>query len=270
MKVTVAPPTQNYIEYRDLNGELNAVPGLKRLGNITLEFNWNSDTVDYIRNSWFNGRPVRISHNDIDYRGYVTGIKLTDSIDGLRTVTATIQPTGAPQSNAVTARHLQQAADRVLQQAKNRVPLDTGALRRSFHPSSSIGFLVASGWLSFDPHPHCRSIVSVDWAAGADALANQLAIRRENTKVKIINKFYVASPNVTTPAEQKQLNTPENVALAVTSHHAGRWTRPTLNAALEHAKSMLENDPNLEHVAIVKIVKLVRRKAQPLIVEDVK
>jgi len=43
-----------------------------------------------------------------------------------------------------------------------------------------------------------------------------------------------------------------------------------LKDAIDHAQAQLDNDPNLEQVAVVRIVKLVRRKRLPHTVEDVR
>jgi hypothetical protein len=78
--------------------------------------------------------------------------------------------------------------------------------------------------------------------------------------VKIRNRFYVAAPAVTTHTEQDQANT----------ERSARWTHPTLKAALAHAETILEENPNKDHVAVVQIVRVVRRKKAPVVVEVVR
>ena len=94
--------------------------------------------------------------------------------------------------------------------------------------------------------------------------------KEENVLKKVNNAYYVASPSVTTAREQDQKNDGKNGRLAVHSSDGGKWTRPTLNAAIEHANEMLDKDPSLEHVAITKIVRIVRRRKLPNVVEVVK
>lgn len=87
---------------------------------------------------------------------------------------------------------------------------------------------------------------------------------------KVLNKFYVASPTVTTQEEQGQLNDPKTVRLAGPhSVHGGKWTRKDVAGAIEHARIILADNPAQDHVAIVKIVKIVRRKEAPITVENV-
>lgn len=90
--------------------------------------------------------------------------------------------------------------------------------------------------------------------------------------MKIRNKFYVAAPSVTTPREQDQDNIdPAQQSIRPSDASMGKqWTRKDLKAAVEHATALLEADPKLEHVAISRIVTLVRRKKAPVVVEQVK
>lgn len=88
---------------------------------------------------------------------------------------------------------------------------------------------------------------------------------------KVRNRFYVAAPSVTTASEQDQDNIPKNVALAVSSgDRSGKWTRKTVADAIAHAEKILEVNPTQDHVAISQIVKIVRRKRAPIVVENVR
>jgi len=129
----------------------------------------------------------------------------------------------------------------VQQVAKLRVPADTGALRRSFE-------------FTYEKSTH----------------EGEKPMKSRNKLTKVRNRFYVASPNVTRDAEQHQLNVPGAVPLASDHHSSGRWTRPTLEAALNHAREILDTDPNLDHVAVVQIVRVVRRQEMPVTIEVVK
>lgn len=98
---------------------------------------------------------------------------------------------------------------------------------------------------------------------------------KKEKPVKIRNRFYVAAEKVTSASEQDQVNDPTKVHLAdgmkrTPLQQSGKWTRPTLKAAIAHAEQILEANPTQDHVAIVQIVRTVRRKKAPLVVETVK
>lgn len=92
-------------------------------------------------------------------------------------------------------------------------------------------------------------------------------------KTKVLNRFYVASDKMISEAEQGTVNTGEQRV-----SHDGyndrprhtRWAKRDLAQAIDHARQILDNDPSKHEVAIVRIVKMVRRKATPVIVEDVR
>ncbi len=88
--------------------------------------------------------------------------------------------------------------------------------------------------------------------------------------MKVRNKFYVAAPTVTSHSEQNQINDPKHVRLSMSPlDRGGKWTRKDLASAVEHARRILNDDPNKDHVAVVQIVKIVRRQVAPVIVENV-
>jgi hypothetical protein len=69
-----------------------------------------------------------------------------------------------------------------------------------------------------------------------------------------VNKFYVAATNISE---------------AVNRGHNADWTRPSMAAAIEHAKEILEDNPDRDCVVIVEIKKIVRRASRPIVVENV-
>lgn len=108
----------------------------------------------------------------------------------------------------------------------------------------------------------------IDWMFTKELAA--IPQQKEKTMKKVRNKFYVAAPNVTTNSEQDQIND-DTVRLSTDSgDRNGKWTRPTLPAAIAHAETILEKEPNRDHVAIVQIVRIVRRKKLPAVVEVVR
>ncbi len=72
---------------------------------------------------------------------------------------------------------------------------------------------------------------------------------RKTAKVTIKNKFYVAARRVTAAGDT--------------------WSKPTLTKALEHARELLDKDSSLDYCAVVKIIRVVRRKPVETVVETV-
>jgi hypothetical protein len=180
---------------------------------------------------------------------------------------AVLRPTGRPTSHSdalrvgdtvrvkkptgFLERVLQEEGLKMLREATKLAPKDTGALRNSY----------VTG-------PEC----DVYFNENAFKLAMAPLTAKEKP-VKIRNKYYVAADRVTTHSEQDQDNVDGKVAFAgVTSQSRsyGKWTRKDLSAAIAHAEQVLEADPAKEHVAIVKIIRVVRRKKAPLVVEVIK
>lgn len=80
--------------------------------------------------------------------------------------------------------------------------------------------------------------------------------------MKIRNKFYVAADKVTTDMEQATVADP--------CEGNSRWVKSTLKDAIAHANQILDKEPQRTHVAISQIVRVVRRKNTPHIVEVVR
>lgn len=70
----------------------------------------------------------------------------------------------------------------------------------------------------------------------------------------LINKFYMAA---------------RHISEAVGKGRNADCTRVSLEAAITEAKHYLHENPGTDCVAIVQIIKLVRRDRPPIIVEDV-
>lgn len=119
------------------------------------------------------------------------------------------------------------------------------------------------------PHPMCRC-------------TKEEPVYEQDQKPakKIRNKFYIAAPAMASEREQAAdhvdgetpgLNDgtyrPE---LGRHSYHEGLWTRKDIKDCIKQAERMLETNRDMDAVHIVKIVKVVRRRKLPVIVEDVK
>lgn len=116
-------------------------------------------------------------------------------------------------------------------------------------------------------HPNCRCIP-------APVNAKEKTVFK---KTKVLNRFYVASDKMISEAEQSTPNMGEQTVRVEYYYERGcsrprhtRWAKHDLKQAIEHAREILDNDPSKNEVAIVRIVKMVRRKATPVIVEDVR
>lgn len=79
---------------------------------------------------------------------------------------------------------------------------------------------------------------------------------------KIRNRFYVASSGVIAHAEQGQ----DSHCCTMPS----RWTKKTLKEAIAHAEQILDSDPKRDHVAVVQIIRMVRRGKTPNVIEVIK
>lgn len=112
-------------------------------------------------------------------------------------------------------------------------------------------------------HPNCRCNTSLLPVKEAPMMK----------RTKVLNRFYVASDKMMSQAEQGTVNEgpqrAKDIFGADTRRHA-RWAKRDLKTAIDHAREILEQDPNRQEVAVVRIVKVVRRKPMPIIVEDVK
>lgn len=64
-----------------------------------------------------------------------------------------------------------------------------------------------------------------------------------------INRFYVASDNISRP-----------IAQGINAN----WSKATIEAAVSHAKQLLAADPTKECVAIVEITHIVTRQDLPI------
>jgi len=102
-------------------------------------------------------------------------------------------------------------------------------------------------------------------------ITGQTQIKQEGQKVaiptKIRNKFYVAHPKVHCALEQARDN--ELVPRDFNGRHK-LWTKKTLKLAIEHAEEILEQNPQQDEAYVVQIVRRVRRKKAPVIVETIK
>jgi hypothetical protein len=67
--------------------------------------------------------------------------------------------------------------------------------------------------------------------------------------VRIDKRFYVAAPRMRDPNNN--------------------WAHPTEKLAIEHATRLLNNDHLCDEQFIVKIIKVVKRKVAPVVVENV-
>jgi hypothetical protein len=204
----------------------------------------------------------RMGVNLPQWRGkaYVIAFRRAEPVTGVSEVTATLKPTGAPgrcasdaltlpanleryspsilrdainRSEQMLGRIMRTEALRAANEARMRAPVDTGALRASLD--------IPRLW-------------NVPFTK-----------KEEPVLKKVRNKFYVAADSVTRHSEQGQ----DNAYAAGQTSGARPWTKKSLDDAIKQAGDILEAEPSRDHVAIVRIIRIVRRKKSPLVVEKV-
>lgn len=238
----MSPGSRSSFDVTNHTGDLYSYPGLFRPGTVTFT----------TRQPHSLGRCIDVElPGGYRSKGFCTRVE--EAIGGL--YKETIQLSGKPERAGFLASALQQSAKELARSIRNAAPFDTGALHDSIN---------------------CRCIVGVDWASDAF---------KKERPVKIRNRFYLAAPHVTSASEQAQDNTPDKVALSTPivrssgesfggrqtgRHNPGKWTRKDLKAAIAHAEEVLAAQPERDHVAVVRIVKIVRRPKPKFVVEDVK
>lgn len=80
------------------------------------------------------------------------------------------------------------------------------------------------------------------------------SVTRKARRAKPRNKFYVGA---------------QNISEAFGMGYDDDWTHPTEQAAINHARNILHDEPDRECCVIVKVVAVVKRAAKPVIVEKV-
>ncbi len=236
------PGYRTYYEFGDMR-----YPGIHRPGPVKVTMNAQGSHVRTLMEAWQKGTEIMLKLQGVRVRAFVTELHPRASIDGLNTVDVVFRPTGAPiYGKSFTESIIEKIAEatkveanELMKDALGRVPVYTGSLRSSI-----------------DLHPNCRCTVTT----------------AKEKLVKVRNRFYVAAPSVTTESEQAQDNIAgKGVRLSMSPNdRGGRWTRKNLNDAIAHAEHILENDPSKDHVAVVRIVRVVRRKKAPVVVEVIK
>lgn len=196
--------------------------------------------ADIFWDSWQKGRELTICNlpDCMSIRGFVARFEPVGGFGGKFTsANITFRPVGPifKERPGFLETAMKQSADRMLRDIAKAVKVP--------YP-----VLIAD-------HPNCRCAT--------------VTVKEKLMKVR--NRFYVAAPSVTTSSEQAQDNLEGKVRLSVSPNDRnGKWTRKTLAAAISHAETMLEQDPSKDHIAIVQIVRVVRRKKAPVVVEVVK
>jgi hypothetical protein len=266
-------------EYEMRDGTKHSAPGLTHPAILSFKVELTSLLHDVVRDAFQLGH--RLTIEDMPGRMSVEGfvVELRPNFGGFM-LDVVFKCTGAPKVN------LETDYDRAMQEAKffatRNAPMLRDDARRMFTLDPLLS-QVTSAYarqaqeeheralkMMLPPeHPMCRATLEELKGYGPDFVITDDPMKKE-PPVKIRNKYYVASPSVTTAREQGQDNKAPAVSLA--THHVGaesggRWTRKDLADCITQATEQLEKNPGLEHVAIVRIVRVVRRKKQPVVVE---
>lgn len=78
--------------------------------------------------------------------------------------------------------------------------------------------------------------------------------KRINMNTKAMKKFYVGTNKVFIPGAYSEKT----------------WAKNTLGEAIAHARQILDEKPDQEFAFVVKVVAVIKRKNQPIIVEMIK
>lgn len=154
---------------------------------------------------------------------------------------------------------------------------ETGIRMRSFNPGSTINVrvperfnaarisqIVADGMLQLKSSTRLVQHLNREYgkAFSLPVKENTMAPANKN-KAHVRNRFYVAADRMLSESEQGTDNT-------IPQSHGCRWSKKTLAQAIAHAEEILDKEPAKETVAIVQIVRVVRRKRAPVVVEVVR
>lgn len=236
-------------------GDGTYMPGIRRVGELKIEVNHKPRIEEQIREAFIIGEPtdflfVLTEDTAWKFKGFVTGFSISQRVMGGQKLIIKLRPSG-PQEMKTASKFVQDSTDPCFGLAKltitNPVP----------------------------HHPNCRCLVPDDGFIHGIRRKGPVSFtvnfeRKEKQPVKIRNRFYVASPSVTKDLEQAQDNLPDQTDLATHHQGAGKWTRKKLADVVAQAEVILAQDPQKDHVAIVQIVRVVRRKVAPIIVEVVR
>jgi biotin-(acetyl-CoA carboxylase) ligase len=107
----------------------------------------------------------------------------------------------------------------------------------------------------------------------ADSQAREVMKMKRNTRVSRVPKrtaerIRKAKRNGHKSKLNKFYCSAVHISEAIADNRNDEWTRNTLEAATRHAKQLIE-DEGRECVAIVKIVRIVRKETPPVSVEEV-
>lgn len=86
---------------------------------------------------------------------------------------------------------------------------------------------------------------------------------RNRRSSEVVKPFYLGSDKMV-PAVKGQRG--ESFGYG----HRGDWAKATIEEATEQARARLEKDRSVDEVIIVKVVRVVKRRPAPVVVEEVR
>lgn len=223
-----------------------------------------------------DGKPILIQLGGGRFEAYVLSVKQHTPTHGggWASATVTVRPTGRPLEDYYEDKEIgirvrlakQFQGDKINVKLPLRFHKDAFSLAMPF-TTEQLNKLATEQLAHFAKSCSFASLINRKY--------DETFIKKEKKPVKIRNKYYVAAAKVSTELEQGQDNVSGKISLANGSgtntrgygENTGRWTRKDLKGAVEHAEQILEANPSQEHVVIVKMVRIVRRKKAPLVVE---
>lgn len=231
--------------------------GLRRLGPINFTVDYSSPTtlLPGLLKGMREGSPLTVKMpGGPSVHGYVTDLKYNNPIDGLPSVDVTMRPVtlptftpyGTPALNPVM-HHLEKFRKRYASLANSRLAdackqeadqiMRDAKARRPFY---------------VEPHPNCRSIITAPPAAflAGETTMREAFVNREVKVPKKFNRFYVGSKSILPGGSNPT------------------WAKGTLKDAIAHATELCEATG--EEQIVVQVIRVVRKKPQPVVVETVK
>lgn len=94
-------------------------------------------------------------------------------------------------------------------------------------------------------------------------------IRRRKMAKKSVKKVNIVKGKKIKVSTGTYYVAAQHISASIAANKPNTWTKHTLVEAVRHASEMLMTDHEVDAIAIVKIVKVVRRQATPVEVVDV-
>lgn len=241
--VDISPPRLEVRPYQ-VEDYSYAMPShsIARYSEVSIEIDRGFDAVTHAFNK---GRLIEIRIHGWHFRGYVTSSQWKCAISGQERCRFTVRPSGPVLFKECYAKR----AERIARTEMARAQLGLSPskfLSGALHDAAEHIMADAKRRLPYPYDYIAHRVMGVplkDIKAKEKKMPRTPVVTKESVKR---NKFYVGSKRAL----------------------IDNWGHDTIAKAIEHGKGLLEENDGEEQF-IVKIVRVVRRKPQPVIVEEV-